>query len=99
LITDDLDQIVSIPGVNSVIPRDYIQGAAILQHNRMETYSGIIGVDAPDLNFLGVDLQGGENTLNKGTAVIGAMIPSTFYNPQWRPGQEIPPHRTCWDKR
>ena len=56
----------------------------------METYSGIIGVDAPDLNYLGVDLQGGENTLSKGTAVIGAMIPTTFYNPQWRPGQETP---------
>jgi putative ABC transport system permease protein len=56
----------------------------------METYTGIIGVGAPDLSFLGVDLQGGENTLNPGTAVIGAQVPSTFYNPQWRPGQATP---------
>ena len=45
LITDDtIDQLTAIPGVVSVVPRDYIQGAAVLKHNRMETYIGIIGV-------------------------------------------------------
>jgi putative ABC transport system permease protein len=91
LITDDtITELTAIPGVTSVIPRDYIQGAAILKYNRLETYSGILGVGAEDLSYLGVDLQGGEYTLNPGTAVIGSMIPSTFYNPQWRPGQEMP---------
>jgi putative ABC transport system permease protein len=91
LITDDtIDQIISIPGVISVIPRDFLQGGAILQHNRLETYAGIIGVGAKDLSYLGVDLLGGENTLDKGTAVIGSMVPSQFYNPRWRPGQETP---------
>jgi putative ABC transport system permease protein len=91
LITDDtIDQLSSLPGVVSVIPRDYIQGGAILKHKRMETYPGIIGVGAQDLSYLGVDLQGGENTLNKGAAVIGSMVPSQFYDPQWRPGQEPP---------
>jgi len=91
LITDNtIDQISGIPGVDSVIPRDYIQGGSILKYNRLETYAGIIGVGAQDLSYLGVDLQGGENTLEKGTAVIGAMVPSQFYNPQWRPGQDPP---------
>ena len=91
IITDDtIAQIAAIPGVVSVIPRDYIQGAAILKYNRMETYTGIIGIGAQDLSYLGIDLQGGEYTLNAGTAVIGAMVPGTFYNPQWRPGQEMP---------
>jgi len=91
LITDNaIDQISGIPGVDSVIPRDYIQGGSILKYNRLETYAGIIGVGAQDLSYLGVDLQGGENTLEKGTAVIGALVPSQFYNPQWRPGQETP---------
>jgi putative ABC transport system permease protein len=92
LITDEtITQLSSIPGVTSVIPRDYIQGAAILKYSRMETYTGIIGVGAPDLSYLGVELQGGEYALSSsGTAVIGAMVPSTFYNPQWRPGQETP---------
>jgi putative ABC transport system permease protein len=91
LITDDtITQLAAIPGVGSVIPRDYIQGAAILKYDRLETYTGIIGIGADDLSYLGVDLQGGEYTLNPGTAVIGYMVPSTFYNPQWRPGQEMP---------
>jgi len=91
LITDDtIDQLSSLPGVLSVIPRDYIQGGAILKHKRMESYAGIIGVGAQDLSYLGVDLQGGDNTLNKGTAVIGSMVSSQFYDPQWRPGQELP---------
>jgi putative ABC transport system permease protein len=91
LITDDtVNQLASIPGVKSVVPRDYIQGAAVLKHNRMETYTGVIGVGAPDLTLLGVDLQGGDYTLKPGTAVIGAQVPSTFYNPQWRPGQATP---------
>jgi putative ABC transport system permease protein len=91
LITDDtIEQISLIPGVSSVIPRDYIQGGAMIKYNRLESYAGIIGVGAQDLSFLGVDLTGGENTLSKGTAVIGSMVPSQFYDPQWRPGQETP---------
>jgi putative ABC transport system permease protein len=91
LITNEtIAQLEAIQGVTSVVPRDYIQGAAVLKYNRMETYSGIIGVGAPDLSYLGVDLQAGEYTLNKGSAVIGSLVQSTFYNPQWRPGQETP---------
>ena len=91
LITDEtITQLAAIPGVSSVIPRDYIQGAAILKYNRLEAYTGMIGIGAEDLSYLGVELQGGEDTLNPGTAVIGSMIPNTFYNPQWRPGQEMP---------
>jgi putative ABC transport system permease protein len=91
LITDDtITQISTIPGVKSVVPRDYIQGAAILKYNRMETYVGIIGIGAQDLSYLNVDLQGGVYTLTTGAAVIGAMVPTTFYDPQWRPGQATP---------
>ncbi len=91
LITDDtITQLSAIPGVKSVIPRDYIQGAAILKYNRLETYAGIMGVGAPDLSYLGVDLQSGDYTLSPGSAVVGAMISTTFYDPQWRPGQATP---------
>jgi putative ABC transport system permease protein len=91
LITDEIiDQLSSIPGVKSVVPRDYIQGGTILKYNRLEAYPGIIGVGTQDLSYLGVDLQEGEYSLDKGTAVIGSMVASQFYNPQWRPGQEQP---------
>jgi putative ABC transport system permease protein len=91
IITDDtIDQLSAIPGVKSVIPRDYIQGASVLKYNRMETYMGIVGVGAPDLSYLGIDLQGGDYSLSPGTAVVGYQVPNTFYNPQWRPGQPTP---------
>jgi putative ABC transport system permease protein len=91
LITDDsMAEFVSIPGVIAVIPRDYIQGPAVINYNRLETYANIIGVGATDLDLLGVELQSGEDSLARGTAIIGAMIPSSFYDPHWRPGQEPP---------
>ncbi len=91
LITDEtISQISTIPGVEAVIPRDYIQGAAVMKYNRLETYSGIMGVGAQDLSYLGVDLQGGVYTLTTSAAVIGAMVPTTFYDPRWRPGQATP---------
>ena len=91
LITNDtIAQLEAIPGVALVIPRDYIQGSAMLKYNRLETYIGIIGIGAQDISYLGVDLQGGDYSLNPGTAVIGSMVPSTFYNPQLRPGQTMP---------
>ena len=91
LITDEtIDQLASIPGVASVIPRDYIQGGSMIKLNRLEAYAGIIGVGTEDMSYLGVDLQGGEYNLDKGTAVIGSMVPNQFYDPKWRPGQEQP---------
>ncbi|MGE5122884.1 MAG: ABC transporter permease [Acidobacteriaceae bacterium] len=91
LITPEtIKQLSAIPGVQSVIPRDYIMGTALLKYNRLETYAGIIGVGATDLSYLGVELQGGENTLSKGTAVIGSMVSNSFYDPRWRPGQPQP---------
>jgi len=91
LITDaSIADFESIPGVLAVIPRDYIQGGAVMSFNRLETYANIIGIGATNLDLLGVKLQEGEYSLTRGTAVIGAMIPSSFYDPHWRPGQEPP---------
>mgnify|MGYP001090532581 FL=1 len=91
MITEaSLAELAAIPGVQDVIPRDYIMGSAMLKYNRLESYANIIGVGTSTLEFLGTALQGGAYDLERGTAVIGAMIPSGFYNPQWRPGQEPP---------
>ena len=91
MITEaSLAELAAIPGVQDVIPRDYIMGSAMLKYNRLESYANIIGVGTSTLEFLGTALQGGVYDLERGTAVIGAMIPSGFYNPQWRPGQEPP---------
>ena len=91
LITDDsIADFESIPGVLAVIPGITSRVRAVMSFNRLETYANIIGIGATDLDLLGVELQEGEYSLTRGTAVIGAMIPSSFYDPQWRPGQEPP---------
>jgi putative ABC transport system permease protein len=91
LITNEsLAEFAAIPGVAAVVPRDYIQGAAILKYNRMESYTNIIGAGTQDIGSLGVEAQAGSLTIEKGTAVIGAMVATGFYDPQWRPGQEPP---------
>jgi len=91
LITNDtLEQFAAIPGVVAVIPRDYLYGNALLRYNRLETYANIVGVGATDLEFIGVNLEGGDYTLERGTAIIGSEISKGFYDPNWRPGQDPP---------
>jgi putative ABC transport system permease protein len=91
LITDDsMEELAAIPGVVAVIPRDFLQGASVINYNRMESYTNIIGVGTNDLSTLGLDAQEGDLSLTKGTAIIGAMVPQGFYDPNWRPGQGEP---------
>ena len=91
-INDDvLAQIAAMPGVTAVIPRDWLQGQAMMYFGRMESYASIMGVGAPSVTDLGVSAQQGTLDLAKGTAVIGVSIPLQFYDPHVRPGQEPPP--------
>jgi putative ABC transport system permease protein len=92
LITNDsLRDLEAIEGVKAVIPRDYTQGPTILTYNRLENYTNVIGIGTRDLSELGLETSQGELTLERGTAVIGAMVPMNFFNPQMRPGQVPPP--------
>jgi putative ABC transport system permease protein len=91
-ITDQsLADFAALPGVERVIPRDYFYGSGMLYYNRMETYANLSGVGIEDLVEMNLQVQAGETTLERGTAVIGAMIPMQFYDPRLRPGQEPPP--------
>ena len=85
-----LQDFAAIPGVESVIARDYLMASSLLRYNRLETGVGIMGVALDDLSALGLQAQQGTTALTKGTAVIGAMVPTQFYSPQYRPGQETP---------
>jgi len=93
LITDDsLEELAAIPGVTAVIPRDYLFGAGMVKYARLESYGNIMGVGTTDLRQLGLVAASGALELTKGTAVIGAQVPQSFYNPNWRPGQpEVTP--------
>ncbi len=92
LITDDsLKELAALPGVVSVIPRDYLQAGGAMRVGKLEGYGQIAGVGASDLTELGLEAQGGTATLAKGVVIVGAQVPLQFYDPRLRPGQEPPP--------
>jgi putative ABC transport system permease protein len=91
LTNSALDELRSIPGVASVIPREYLMTGVIVKYQKLEGGVNIIGVDTTNLTDLGVEATQGGTELGRGMVVIGAMVPSNFYNPRQRPGDEPPP--------
>ena len=91
LTNSALDELRAIPGVESVIPREYLYTGATIKYQKLEAGANIIGVDVDDLTMLGVEAEQGEALLGRGTVVIGVMVPRNFYDPRQRPGQEPPP--------
>jgi putative ABC transport system permease protein len=91
LTNSALDEMRGIPGVASVIPRDFLMAGVLIKYQKLEGGVGIMGVDTPDLANLGLETVEGETTLGRGTVVIGYQVPNNFYDPRLRPGQEPPP--------
>jgi putative ABC transport system permease protein len=91
LTNSALDELRAIPGVASVIPRDYLMTSVMVKYQKLEAGMGVIGVDAADLSELGLEATEGSTELGRGAVVIGALVPSNFYDPRMRPGQEPPP--------
>ncbi len=98
LTTDGIKEIAAIPGVEVVIPRDFIQGEASFEYNRLQTYANIIGVGEHDLSKMGLTAQEGGLQLEKATAIIGINVNQNFYNPNMRPGQTPPPPPNLYDQ-
>jgi putative ABC transport system permease protein len=91
LITEQsLSELAALPNVEAVIPRDYLQASAMIQFNRLESYVGLSGVGLHDLSVMGWQPKSGSLVLERGTAVVGAMISQNFFDPRPRPGQEPP---------
>lgn len=86
-----LNDLRAIPGVETVIPRDYLMAGGILKYQKLEAGVNIIGIDTDDLASLGLEATEGGTDLARGTVVIGVMVPQNFYDPKMRPGQEPPP--------
>jgi putative ABC transport system permease protein len=86
-----LNQIREIPGVQAVIPRDYLGASLVIHYQKMEGGGNIIGVATDDLANLGMESDQGTTELDKGTIIVGIMTPNNFYDPHQRPGQEPPP--------
>lgn len=86
-----LEDLRAIPGVESVIPRDYLMAGGILKYQKLEAGVNIIGIDVDDLADLGLEATEGDTALARGTVIVGVMVPNNFYDPKARPGQEPPP--------
>ncbi|HET9913225.1 MAG TPA: ABC transporter permease [Anaerolineales bacterium] len=91
LTNSALTELRAIPGVASVIPREYLMTGMIVKYQKLEGGVNIIGVDTADLADLGLEATEGGTELGRGTVVIGALVPANFYNPRQRPGDEPPP--------
>lgn len=86
-----LNDLRAIPGVESVVPRDYLMAGGLIKYQKMEAGANIIGIDTADLSSLGLEASEGSTELVRGTIVIGVMVPNNFYDPKMRPGQEPAP--------
>ncbi len=94
-----LDNIAAIPGVQFVIPRDYMYGQGMIKFGKFETWAGLMGVKTDNLSNLGYELDRGTMDLKKGTIIAGSWVVQNFYVPNLRPGQEIPEMQDLLDQR
>lgn len=99
LLTEEtLARLAELPGVAGVYPRDFAQGEVIVNMGRLEAYPQIIGVPPEFLTSQPLAMQAGTPDLTRNTAVVGAMVSQTFYDPRQRPGQEPPPPPDLYDQ-
>src|SRR5512145_2636723 len=82
LTNSALDEIRAIPGVASVIPRDYLMAGVIIKYQKLEGGLGVIGVDVNDLSEMGLEATEGGTELGRNSVVIGGMVPNNFYDPR-----------------
>jgi putative ABC transport system permease protein len=91
LTNSALEQLRTIPGVDVVIPRDYLGTQTLIRYQHLEGGVNIIGIATDDLSKLGLVADQGTTALSKASIVIGVMTPNNFYDPTIRPGQAPPP--------
>ncbi|NSW51128.1 MAG: ABC transporter permease [Anaerolineae bacterium] len=84
-----LEEIAALPGVASVIPLDYLMGWGQLTYGKMEYWANFVGVDPEKLPYLELEAAVGDVDLQKGTVIIGSQVPMNYYDPNYRPGQEV----------
>jgi putative ABC transport system permease protein len=98
LVTNDsLKELAAIPGVQAVIPRDYLNSGGTLSYEKLEGGASITGVGISDLSVLGLEPISGTLKLERGTAIIGSQVNRNFYDPRMRPGQLPPPPPNLYD--
>ena len=99
LTNSALDDLRAIPGVQSVIPREYLMAGLIIKFKKFEGGTSVYGVGTNDLGDLGLEAEQGTTQLSRATIVVGSMAGQSFYDPRVRPGQEPPPPPDLYDQQ
>ena len=73
-----LEEFRAIPGVESVIPREYLMSGALMKFQKMESYVNIIGIGTDDIADLGDSAEQGTTELGRGRIVIGVTVPQSL---------------------
>lgn len=94
-----LQELRNIPGVQAVIPREYLNANFIMKFKRLMGYSSMYGVGTSDLADLGLKAQQGTTEMTRATVVVGYMVAQNFSDPNWKPGQEIPTPPDLYDQQ
>ncbi len=85
-----IKELLTIPNVQAVIPRDFLYASLMMKFEKLEAGSNVMGVGTNDLSDLGLEAVQGVTEMGKGTIIIGPMVAANFYDPRLRPGQEPP---------
>ncbi|HNC09787.1 MAG TPA: ABC transporter permease [Anaerolineales bacterium] len=99
LTNSALDELRAIPGVLSVIPREYLQANMMITYRKLIGFTGAYGVGTNDLADFGLEAEQGVTQLSRNTVVIGPMVAQNFMDPNLRPGQELPPPPELFDQQ
>ncbi|MBL8061763.1 MAG: ABC transporter permease [Anaerolineales bacterium] len=99
LTNSALEELRAIPGVFSVIPREYLQATTMISYRKLIGYSGVYGVGTSDLADFGLEAEQGVTQLSRSTVVIGPMVAQNFMDTNLRPGQELPPPPDLFDQQ
>jgi putative ABC transport system permease protein len=91
LTNNSLKELQTIPGVVSIIPREYLNASMMLSYKKMMGYGSIFGVGTDDLSSLGLDAEQGVTSLSRGSVIIGPQVAMSLFDPNLRPGQEPAP--------
>ncbi|HEY5729400.1 MAG TPA: ABC transporter permease [Anaerolineales bacterium] len=94
-----LDDLRAIPGVEWVIPREYMMAGGMAKFQKLEGWLNIIGVGTDDLKEFGLETLQGDTALGRGIIVVGPMVANYFSDPRLRPGQEPPPPPDLYDQQ
>jgi putative ABC transport system permease protein len=85
-----LDEFRAIPGVTSVIPREYLFAGSVVRLGRLEAGLNVIGIGTDNLELIGLKPGQGALVLERGGIIVGSQVAQSFYDPRLRPGQEPP---------